>query len=379
MWLLGNIRVLSFNGSFYTCYTLPEYDSPYSENETIRLFLQEVPNRAALMIGRQGDYRFNLYLDRKLVHYELLRGGVILVNVTTTNALTQGGQLVIYRTESEITIFHQDTLMGMAIITDEVLSTIRFTDICVGGGFFVIPLFTSSLSNVYYNFYALSDDGETEYKERNVPTISRVNFNATNANITLPGNLAPASAINIDISFRTSQQNAIILHSEDSGNYFRVAISNSQLLTTVSFEGIENTTVCDGLNISMYEWYNVVVEPIIMASDSSSEVGVSILQLTSGQATSACPIRNNVLDMFSAVPLVLGSSAAGDDGLMGCLEVEYNLGSLNLDAVLSDVIVAENCEPCFINPCMNNGTCMNINDYEFNCSCADPFFGRFCG
>ena len=248
--------MLSFDGSFYTCYTLPEYESPYSEIETIRLFLQEAPNRAALMIGHHGDYRFNLYLDRKLVHYELLRGDVILVNVTTTNALTQGGQLVVYRTESEITIFHQDMLMGMAIITDEELSTIRFTHICVGGGFFDIPLFESPLSNVYYNFYALSDDGEMEYGERNVSTISRVNFNATNANITLPGNLAPTSATNINISFRTSQINAIILHSEDSGNYFRVAINNSQLLTTVSFGGI-NTIVCDHLNISMYDWYNV--------------------------------------------------------------------------------------------------------------------------
>jgi len=132
---IDDIRMLQFNGSFYTCFTLPELYSPYSENETIRLFLQDAPNRAALMTGRQGNYTFNLYLDRMLVHYDLLQNDEILLNVTTA-VLNQGGHLVIHRSESEITILYENMLVGMARIADEVLNTIRFTDICVGGGFF---------------------------------------------------------------------------------------------------------------------------------------------------------------------------------------------------------------------------------------------------
>ena len=359
---------------------LPQYGSPYpySENETIRVFLQEVPLRATLMTGRQEDYRFNLYLLNSFVYYELKRGDVTLVDLRTDSTLNTGGQLVILRTENDIAISYQGTPIGMATITAEELATLRFTDICVGGGFFDFPVIASPLRNVHYNFYALFDN-EAEYGERNVSTIRRVNFVDPSASISLPGNLALDSATRVVISFRTLQQNAILLHSEDSDNYFRVAINNSLLLVTTSFGGAEATDLCNDVTISRYEWYSVVIEPIIMAADASPEVGVNLERLTSGQAFSTCRISNSILNSFSSFPLVLGGSAADVDGLVGCVELDYNMRMLSFDTVVSSVIVTDNCEPCSISPCMNGGMCINIDDREFNCSCADPFFGRFCG
>jgi len=385
---LGDLRVLPFNGSSYFCFTLPQYDSPYLENETIRVFIQSALS-GALMIGREGDFGFNLYIDDgKLVHYELYQNGAVLVSVIVTSPLSRGGQLVILRTESEITIFHNDAILGMATInvTVEELITVRFTDICVGGGFFTVPVFGSSsinaLSNVYYNLYALFDNG-TSFMERNVAVTRRVNFINSNANITLPGSLALNSANRIDISFRTSQQNAILLHSEDSSNYFRVSINNTQIVAAASFGGVEATGVCTGFTVSMYEWYELIIQPVLVPpGDEQPLVLLDVYNLPSQPSQLPivnCMIQDGILTSFSSVPLVLGGRAANVDGLMGCLELEYNDRVANLETVLTDDIGTENCEPCSISPCMNGGTCNNLNDYEFNCSCADPFFGQLCG
>lgn len=41
------------------------------------------------------------------------------------------------------------------------------------------------------------------------------------------------------------------------------------------------------------------------------------------------------------------------------------------------MMFATDIDDCAINPCLNNGTCVDlVNDY--NCSCADGFSGRNC-
>ena len=374
-------RELTFNTSYYNCYTLPDYESPFSESEVVQLTLADYQSFTALMTGRQGNYSFSLHLDGGVVKYELREGSMTLVDLTADTTLSGNGQLVINRTESEITISYTTpgatsaTMLGSAAITATALATVRFTDICVGGGFLQpISLYMGRLLKVYYNFYALFEN-EVEYRERRVFPFGRVKFVDSSATVTLPGNLAVAT--NVRVSFRTSQQNAILLHSEDSGNYFRVTVDNSQVRVTASANSTVSNAVCD-LDINMYEWYIVVVEPVINAIDSASSINVRLDTVIPGVERS-CDIQGGVATSLSSVPLFVGGSEAGVDGLVGCLEVEYNNAELNLETVLSDVIEAENCEPCFINPCTNGGMCFNLNDYEFNCSCVDPFFGRFCG
>lgn len=34
--------------------------------------------------------------------------------------------------------------------------------------------------------------------------------------------------------------------------------------------------------------------------------------------------------------------------------------------------------PCDLSPCLNGGTCKNLNDTAFNCSCPSPYFGHKC-
>ena len=366
------------NGVSYKCYTLPQYDSPFVEDETIRIFARTPPPRGTLMAGRSKDYRFYLYVQEGTLYYEAYQGNSLIVSVTSDQDFGVG-TLEVHRNVSAVELSIIDGENGQNIripfaganISLEEFSFVRFTEICVGGGSLNNPIYSGPLEEVYYNLYHLSRQGA--FNETNVSRVDRVNFVDSTAHIVLPGNLGDVSLINLQ--FRTSQQNAVLLHSENGNNSFRISINNSEVYISVLVDDIALIDSCD-LTITPYNWYSLTVEAII-GSDSNNRVNVTI---SSPTTSTQCDITTSLIGTFSSTPVVIGGGAGGVEGLMGCLQLMLNMEPVDWKFVLSDTIQMHGCEACeILTPCLNGGTCQPLDDQTYNCSCADPYYGDFCG
>ena len=211
----------------------------------------------------------------------------------------------------------------------------------------------------------------------NVSRVKRVNFDDNNALIVLPGSLENYE--NIELSFCTSQDNAILLQCEEGSDHFRISINNSRLYTSLVVGDQTRTSSCNILNITNTNWYKLVVEPIL-GSDPGREVLLTLFTPPDNPNPSDnCNLRTSLISTFRSTPVVIGGMAGGVSSLMGCLESMLNMQQVNFDIVLSDTIHTGDCEPCDISPCLNVGMCGNVDDYSFNCSCADQYFGNTCG
>ena len=221
-----------FDRSSYRCYTLPQYDSPFVEEETFTMFIREPLVSGTLMTGRQDGYQFSLYIIDQKVYYEASLDDVGFASVNTTSNF-ECGTLQVNRNGNTVMINRIDDNSQMMTLATESIAvqefgSVRFTDICVGGG---LILYSSILQSVYYNLHYLSASGAV-FGERIISTVTnRVNFADPNAHIVLPGNLQDNT--NIQLLFRTSQKDAILLQSQESNSHFRISINNSQLFASL--------------------------------------------------------------------------------------------------------------------------------------------------
>ena len=172
------------------------------------------------------------------------------------------------------------------------------------------------------------------------------------------------------------------MHSQDSNGYFCIFVNNSQLHASFAYSGSTPlTSHCSNLNITDTNWYTLVVNPEI-GTDAGSRVLIRISVYDSATAIDQCDLQASGIDNLGSALVLVGGEAGGIQGLLGCLELKVNGKSLNLENVVNNnEIRTDNCGSCDIMPppCLNGGTCVPLNDYEFNCSCADPYFGDFCG
>ena len=362
------------DGNSYRCYTLPQYDSPFVETETIIALVRDAPRTGILMTGQQEGYKFSLYFAQQKLHYEALRNDSTIVSISTTIDV-RDGTVEARRTVDSIAIVVNQHTLAMANIIGEDFGFVRFTEICVGGG---LLIYSGVLQNVYYNHYYLSGSGGV-YNERNVSKVKRVNFDDNNALIVLPGSLEDYT--NIELSFRTSQDNAILLQCEEGSDHFHISINNSRLYASLVVGDQTRTSSCNFLYITNTNWYKLVVEPLL-GSDAGNEVLLTLFTPPDNPNPSdRCDLRTSLINTFRSTPVVIGGVAGGVSSLMGCLESMLNMQQVNFDVVPSDTIHIGDCEPCDISPspCLSGGTCNNVDDYSFNCSCVDPYFGNFCG
>ena len=376
--LLDPANVITFNGSGYRCYTLPQYDSPFVEEETITMFIRDTSISGTLMTGQQDGYQFSLYITNRKLHYEASLDGAVFASVSTASNV-DAGTLQISRDDNTVVISRIDNssmILATGSITVQEFGLVRFTDICVGGGLINNLIYSDTLQNVYYNLHYLSASGAV-FEERT--RAGRVNFADPNALIGLPGNLEDNT--NIQLLFRTSQPNAILLQSEVSNDYFHISINNSQLHATVVVGDQTRTSHCSNLNITDSRWYTLIVEPQI-GTDTGSSVSIS-LSIFGSTIADRCDLQASIINNFRSAPVWVGGGAEGVEGLMGCLELMINFRSLNLEVTINDATIRndDDCGSCDImpSPCLNEGTCVPLNNYEFNCSCADPYFGDTCG
>ena len=364
------------DGNSYSCYTLPQYDSPFVETETIVAHVRDAPATGILMTGQQGGYKFSLYFAQQKLHYDASVNNMAIVSISTTVDV-RDGTIEVRRTVDSVAIVVNQQTLAMDNIVEEHFGPVRFTEICVGGG---LLIYSGILQNVYYNHHYLSGSGGV-YNERNVSIVKRVNFNDSNALIVLPGSLEDYT--NIELSFRTSQDNAILLQCEEGSDHFRISISNSQLYASLVYDGQTRTSSCNMVNITNTNWYKLVIEPLL-GSDAGNEVLLTLYTPPDNlNPSDRCDLRTSLINNFRSTTVVIGGVASdtGVSSLIGCLESMLNMQQVNFDVVLSDAIHTGDCEPCNITPlpCDNGGTCNNVDDYSFNCSCVDPYFGGFCG
>ena len=373
--LLETVVNTILNGISYKCYTLPQYDSPFVEDETIRLFARTPPPSGTLMTGWRGDYQFSLYIKQHKLLYEALQGDTSIVSVTSTQDIGVG-TLEVHRTNDIVELSIIDdanfkTTFATGNVTLTEFGSIRFIDICVGGATLNSPLYSGPLQEVYYNLYHLSLG---DFNERDVSRVDRVNFVDSEAQIMLPGSLGDGSTTHIELQFRTAQQNAVLLHAENGNNFFCIAINNSKVYVSLLVDDTPRSSSCD-LTITPTKWYSLTVEPIV-GSDSSDGISVTV---NSPTASAQCGVTS-LITAFSATSVVVGGGAGDVDGLMGCVELMLNMQPLNLGVVLSDTIQTNGCQACDIaTPCLNGGVCRPFDDRTFNCSCIDHYHGDYCG
>ena len=375
--LLEAVDITTLDGISYKCYTLPQYDSPFVEDENIRLFARTPPPSGSLMTGWSGDYQFFLYIKDDILHYEALQGNTNIVSVAHPQNIGVG-TLEVHRTVdmvelSIIDVANVRETFATGNITLTEFGSVRFLDICVGGTTLNSLLYSGPLQEVYYNLYHLSPNA---FNERNVSKINRVNLVDSDAQITLPGNLGDGSTTHIELQFRTAQQNALLLHAESGNNFFRLAINNSKVVISLLVDDRARASTCN-LTITPTTWYSVSVEPMGgQGSDIGGGIGVTV---SSPDASAQCEVMS-LITAFNSTPVVVGGGAGGVDGLIGCVEVMLNIQPVSLGAVLSDIIQANGCQACDIaTPCLNEGICQPLDDRTFSCSCIDPYHGDYCG
>jgi len=81
--LLDPVSTISLDGSYYKCYTVPQYSNPSVKGETIRIFVRDPSVTGTLMTGYQGDYQFSLYIQNQKLYYKAINGGMEIVTVDT--------------------------------------------------------------------------------------------------------------------------------------------------------------------------------------------------------------------------------------------------------------------------------------------------------
>ena len=370
--------VLLLNGASYKCYTLPQYDSPFLEDETIRIFARTPPPYGTVISGRSKEYHFYLYVQNGTLHYEAFQGSKMIVSVTSGQDFGVG-VLEVHRYVDAVELSIIDVMtnennripIARANISLEEFSSVRFTDICVGGGLLNNPVYSGPIQEVYYNLYHLSSRGA--FNETNVSRVDRVNFVDSTAHIVLPGNLAGASLI--ELQFRTSQQNAVLMRAENGNDSLRVSINNSRVYVSVLVGNRALINSC-ALTITPYYWYSLTIQ-VIVGSDSDNGVNVTIGSPTT---STQCNIATSLIGTFSSTPVVIGGGAGGVEGLMGCLRLMLNMQPINWELVVSNTIQVHGCEACEIpTPCLNGGMCQPLGDQTYDCSCVDPYYGDFCG
>ena len=167
--------------------------------------------------------------------------------------------------DSVVIIVPDSGALAMENFTSEDFRFVRFTEICVGGGLLV---YSGILQNVYYNHHYLLGIGGV-YNERNVSRVNRVNFDDSNTLIVSPGSLIDYT--NIELSFRMSQENAILLQCEEGNDHFHISINNSWLYASLVVGDQTRTSSCNILNITNINWYKLVIEPLLR-SDAGNEV-----------------------------------------------------------------------------------------------------------
>ena len=366
------------DGNSYRCYTLPQYDSPFVETETIIALVRDAPRTGILMTGQQEGYKFSLYFAQQKLHYEASRNDSTIVSISTTTSIVTG-TVEVRRTVDSVAIIAPDSgALAVGNFSSEDFRFVRFIEICVGGGLLDNRVYFGFLQSVYYNHHYLSGSG-SNYNEMNVPRVKRVQFDDNNALIVLPSSLKRYYFI--ELSFHTSQDNAILLQCEEGSDHFRISINNSRLYASLVVGGQTRTSSCNILNITNTNWYKLVVEPLL-GSDAGNEVFLTLYTPPDNPNPSdRCDLRTSLINTFRSTPVVIGGVAGGVSSLMGCLESMLNMQQVNFDVVPSDTIHIGDCEPCDISPspCLSGGTCNNVDDYSFNCSCVDPYFGDFCG
>ena len=346
------------------------------------MYVENPPPNGTLLTGRQEEYQFSLFIKDRKLHYKVLQNITQIVAVTSTQNI-ETGVLQINRTVSsvEISMIYPNSsrmILAMQNIFAEKFGSVRFTEICVGGGLLNHRIYSGDLQGIYYNLYYLSD-ARTDFNEMDVTKVNRINFDDPKAQILLPGNLADGSITRIELTFRTSQQNATLLHCENSANdYFHIFINNSQVYVNLLVGNQGYTDICN-LMITPHYWYTLTAEPVI-GSDGEDHFMVSLLLYDSGSVHDQCNLSNLPTDLISSFissPVVVGGMARGLDGLVGCLELTLNEEPLNLEVLLSDIIHTDNCQPCDIpSPCPNGTLCQPLDDRTFTCNCVEPLCSK---
>ncbi|KAF2368089.1 Cadherin [Trinorchestia longiramus] len=129
---------------------------------------------------------------------------------------------------------------------------------------------------------------------------------------------------------------------------------------------------------------------------------VAVLSVDNGKSSSIAPGENDVLNMnvdhlyFGAQVTEEKTSINIDYGFVGCIDqlilnghelpLTLNSSTTEHPPFLKKLVAVEfSCPanlprpgPCGTYPCLNQGTCMEINHREYRCSCPHPFSSKHC-
>ena len=152
----------------YFCYILTP--QPFINNvDTINVqLIAPLPPSGTIMTGlsENGD-RFALYLEYSQLLYELTNDNETVLSISSQNLnLNSSYQVSLVRqsdqvevTVSLISVDLQSEERFNGILTgDESMESVVFESICVGGGLLEVPNYEGIESNVFFNYFALSEE-----------------------------------------------------------------------------------------------------------------------------------------------------------------------------------------------------------------------------
>nr|CAG4640603.1 EOG090X00DN [Eulimnadia texana] len=179
----------------------------------------------------------------------------------------------------------------------------------------------------------------------------------------------------IYLEFRTTTENAVLLHSKGPVDYIKISIRNGD---TIQFEyqagGRPRTvSVETSSHLNDNNWHSVAVER------NRKEARIVVDGALKAEAKEASgPIR--AIHLTS--PLVIGAAVDQRDGFVGCMRglmVNGRHLDMRAKALRGLYGIGLGCTgKCDSNPCLNNGTCLEGYD-KYECDCRfTSFKGPIC-
>ncbi|CAG9559492.1 unnamed protein product [Danaus chrysippus] len=201
-----------------------------------------------------------------------------------------------------------------------------------------------------------------------------VTFRISDAVITLP-TFDLGHSGDIYFEFRTTKENAVLLHSKGTQDYIKLSIIGGDQLQFQFQVGDTplGVSVETSNRLADDQWHSVSIER------NRKEARVVVDGALKNEIRTA---KEPVRALQLATPLVLGASLDRKDGFVGCMRALLLNGrpvDLRGHARRGLYGVSEGCVgKCSSSPCLNNGTCLERYD-SYSCDCRwTAFKGPIC-